>query len=120
MGVLHGNLVGDQALIDERTKVVDVGLGVGTGRHVTVAKVQVVSDVRWVLGDLTGEDCSLWSGFIEAHRKRRAYFRSLGATASDHGLAIPKTYDLPEATAQKLLTKALASALTDEETTVFQ
>lgn len=72
------------------------------------------------LGDLTGEDCSLWSGFIEAHRKRRAYFRSLGATASDHGLAIPKTYDLPEATAQKLLTKALASALTDEETTVFQ
>jgi glucuronate isomerase len=36
------------------------------------------------LGELTGEDVSGYQGYLAALRKRREYFRSLGATATDH------------------------------------
>ncbi len=39
------------------------------------------------LGELTGEDVFSWQGYLEAHRKRRAYFKQRGATSSDHGHA---------------------------------
>jgi glucuronate isomerase len=37
------------------------------------------------LGDITGCDTAHFPGYLEAHRKRRAFFRSFGATATDHG-----------------------------------
>ena len=37
------------------------------------------------LGELTGEDTSSWTGYLAAHRARRAFFKSFGATATDHG-----------------------------------
>jgi glucuronate isomerase len=37
------------------------------------------------LGEITGEDTGNWNGYLEAHRKRRAFFKSFGATSSDHG-----------------------------------
>ncbi|WP_374621514.1 glucuronate isomerase [Devosia sp.] len=46
------------------------------------------------LGALTGEDTGHWSGYLEAHRKRRAYFRSFGATSSDHGHPTAETANL--------------------------
>ncbi len=53
------------------------------------------------LGELTGEDTGSWSGYLAAHRKRREYFKSFGATSSDHGHATADTANLSpsEATA---------------------
>src|SRR5690606_13619561 len=36
-------------------------------------------------GEITGEGAGTWAGYLEAHRKRRAFFKSVGATGSDHG-----------------------------------
>lgn len=54
------------------------------------------------LGELTGCDTGSWQGYLQAHRRRRAFFRSLGATATDHGHPTPRTADLPDAEAEIL------------------
>lgn len=62
-------------------------------------------------GEITGCDITKWDGMIDAHRKRRAYFRQFGATATDHGLPSAFTADLPAVEKQALLDKALAGKL---------
>ena len=37
------------------------------------------------LGEVCGEDVSSWKGYLAALRKRRAFFKENGATATDHG-----------------------------------
>jgi glucuronate isomerase len=39
--------------------------------------------------NLTGCDTATWDGYLEAHRKRRGFFKSLGATATDQQPAPP-------------------------------
>ena len=34
------------------------------------------------LGEITGCDTGTWHGYLDAHRKRRAYFKTFGATSS--------------------------------------
>ena len=46
------------------------------------------------LADLTGEDTGDWRGYLAALAARRAAFRALGATASDHGPPTARTADL--------------------------
>ena len=46
------------------------------------------------LGEITGLDTGHWSGYLEAHRQRRAYFKAFGATASDHGHPTAETANL--------------------------
>ena len=46
------------------------------------------------LGELTGEDTETWGGYLAAHRKRRAFFKQMGATSTDHGHATARTADL--------------------------
>lgn len=46
------------------------------------------------LGEITGEDTGHWNGYLEAHRKRRAYFKAFGATSSDHGHPTAETANL--------------------------
>ena len=58
-----------------------------------------------LLGDITGEDCSTWQGYLDAHRKRRSYFKEKGATASDHGHPSAVTANLSPADASKLFDK---------------
>lgn len=59
------------------------------------------------LAELTGEDTASWTGYLAAMRKRRAFFRDHGATATDHGHPTAKTADLSAAEAQALLTRCL-------------
>jgi len=54
------------------------------------------------LGELSGCDTGTWRGYLEAHVKRRAFFKSLGATASDHGHPSALTADLPASEAAAL------------------
>lgn len=72
------------------------------------------------LGVLTGCDTADWAGMIEAHRRRRAAFRALGATATDHGTPSALTADLPLAECQRLLTGARAGILTPAEAEQFR
>jgi glucuronate isomerase len=71
-------------------------------------------------GTLTGEDTSTWDGYLRAHRARRAFFKSHGATASDHGHATARTEDLPQAAAAAIFAKALAGTCTPDEADAFR
>jgi glucuronate isomerase len=54
------------------------------------------------LGRLTGEDTASWAGYLNALRTRRAYFRELGCTATDHGHPTAATADLTPVDAARL------------------
>lgn len=62
------------------------------------------------LGEITGADTATWAGYLEAHRRRRAFFRAHGATATDHGHPTAATLDLPEAEAAALYARVRAGA----------
>ena len=59
------------------------------------------------LGEMHGEDCSHWHGYLSALRKARARFVKLGCTATDHGHPTAKTADLDQATAAALYGRIL-------------
>jgi glucuronate isomerase len=72
------------------------------------------------LGAITGEDTTVWSGYLAAHRKRRAYFIARGATASDHGHATARTADLAQAEAQALFARIAQGAFTPDDADAFR
>ncbi len=59
------------------------------------------------LGKLTGEDTATWSGYLRALEARRRFFKTLGATATDHGHPTAQTADLDEAEAAWLFDAVL-------------
>ncbi len=71
-------------------------------------------------GALTGEDVATWSGYLAAHRKRRAYFIARGATSSDHGHATARTANLTEAECEKLFAKILKGKFSAEDADLFR
>jgi glucuronate isomerase len=58
-------------------------------------------------GDLAGEDASTWDGYLAAHRNRREFFKSMGATSTDHGHPTAKTADLSKRNCEALFAKAM-------------
>ncbi|MBL4808227.1 MAG: glucuronate isomerase [Rhodobacteraceae bacterium] len=72
------------------------------------------------LGALTKCDTTTWQGYLEAHRVRRAFFKSYGATSTDHGHATARTEDLPQADAAALFQKALKGQISAEEADAFR
>lgn len=71
-------------------------------------------------GELAGADISTWHGYLAAHRDRRAFFRSMGATATDHGHPSALTADLDSAACEALYARALAGACTGREAELFR
>ncbi len=71
-------------------------------------------------GELAGEDTSTWTGYLAAHRERRTFFRSMGATATDHGHPTAATADLDSQTCEALFRKALEGNCTTEEAELFR
>lgn len=78
------------------------------------------SDNIALMGRQTGFDTTTWSGYLDAHRARRAYFKEFGATASDHGHPSARTEDLQQAEAAALYQKALRGECTSEEADAFR
>jgi len=84
-----------------------------SGRVITTYRPDAVVDPEFegfaenvaALGDLTGEDTSTWSGYLAAHRARRAFFKEHGATASDHGHPTARTANLSSGDAEALFEK---------------
>jgi glucuronate isomerase len=99
-----------------------------TGRVLTAYRPDPVVDPQFEgfgenvarLGELTNEDPATWSGYLAAHRARRAFFKSLGATSTDHGHPTARTLDLPPAQCQRLLDRALAGTIDADEAESFR
>jgi glucuronate isomerase len=72
------------------------------------------------LGELTNEDTSGWAGYLRALASRRAYSRSFGATATDHGHPTATTADLSAGACEKLFARAWSGQATPEERETFR
>jgi len=72
------------------------------------------------LGAITGEDTANWTGYLAAHRKRRALFKSHGATASDHGHPSAATADLAPAEAAALFARVTTAEASDADAELFR
>ena len=99
-----------------------------TGRVVTAYRPDAVVDPEFpgfaanvaTLGDLTGEDTTTWTGYLQAHRLRRAFFKTHGATSTDHGHATARTEDMAQPDAAALFAKALQGTCTADEADAFR
>jgi glucuronate isomerase len=72
------------------------------------------------LAEITGEDTATWAGYLAAHRNRRAFFKTMGATSTDHGHPTARTCDLTPADCQRLLDRALAGTASPDEAEQFR
>jgi glucuronate isomerase len=72
------------------------------------------------LGKLTSEDTATWRGFLRALEARRQFFKTLGATATDHGHITARTADLGESKAEWLFGKVLAGEADAEHQELFR
>ena len=72
------------------------------------------------LGALTGCDIGTWDGYLAAHRARRAFFKTMGATATDHGHPTPLTADLPGAEAAMLYQTVLSGRAPPDQRDTFR
>jgi len=72
------------------------------------------------LGAITGENVGTFKGYLNALRARREFFKSMGATATDHGHLTAMTADLDPATAESLYQRILSGKSVPEEQQIFQ
>jgi glucuronate isomerase len=72
------------------------------------------------LGEITGQDTAIWRGYLAAHRDRRAFFKTMGATSTDHGHPTAQTSDLDSGDCEALFAKALRGEITAAEAEVFR
>lgn len=71
------------------------------------------------LSALTGENTNSWQGYLNAHRSRRAFFKSMGATATDHGFTTAQTADLNVSQAEALFLKIISGQGTKSDHGLF-
>ena len=70
--------------------------------------------------EITGEDVYSWTGYLNAHRKRRAEFAKAGATSTDHGHPTAATAHLDEAAAKRLFERVTKGNFTPAEAEQFR
>jgi glucuronate isomerase len=73
-----------------------------------------------LLGALANEDISTWTGYLAALQTRRSVFRTLGATATDHGPATAQTADLARSDAAALYGRVRGGAASLEDAALFR
>lgn len=98
------------------------------GRVITAYRPDPVVDPEFegfrdnlkILSNLTGEDAFSWKGYLAAHRKRRAFFASMGATSTDHGHPTALTADLTDAEAEALFLRVTGVSVSPEDAELFR
>lgn len=98
------------------------------GRVVTTYRPDGVIDVEHEafkpamarFAELTGEDVYDWTGYLAAHRKRRADFRAVGATATDHGHPTAATANLSRGEAERLFRTIVTDTWTPADAELFR
>jgi glucuronate isomerase len=71
------------------------------------------------LGKTCGYEIGSYNKLIEALESRRAFFKSMGATATDHAALTPFTCVLTDAEADAIFQRALAGTATEDDATRF-
>ncbi|WP_263384398.1 glucuronate isomerase [Granulicella arctica] len=98
------------------------------GRVIPTFRPDAVIDIEFAgfkenlkkLGEIADEDVSSWQGYLSALRTRRAFFRSLGATATDHGHLTARTADLSLREAEDLYAKIYSGTADAADAELFQ
>ena len=62
---------------------------------------------------------SSYQDFLNILAERRLYFKENGATATDHGVTVPETYDLNKNDCEKLFSKIITNTATAQEKRVY-
>ncbi|WP_119268902.1 glucuronate isomerase [Taklimakanibacter deserti] len=71
-------------------------------------------------GEVSGCDTGSWRGYLDAHRKRRAFFKDHGATSTDHGHPTADTANLADAEAAKLFDRIRRGSADEGERRLFR
>ncbi len=98
------------------------------GRVVPTFRPDAVIDAEYAgfldniakLGAIAGEDVGSYKGYLQALRNRRAFFKKMGATATDHGHLTARTADLDAGAAEALYQRILSGSSTAAEQELFQ
>ncbi|MDR3723524.1 MAG: glucuronate isomerase [Terracidiphilus sp.] len=72
------------------------------------------------LGEKWKEDTSTWKGYLNALRKARQFFKTMGCTSTDHGHPTALTADLPASDAAALYAKIFSGLSTKAEQELFR
>ncbi|MDO6446971.1 glucuronate isomerase [Colwellia sp. 1_MG-2023] len=78
-----------------------------------------VSAIKY-FGEITGEDTSTFSGYLLAHKKRRAYFKATGVTSTDHGHPTAKTAYLERSDIEALYQVVISGQANAEQAELFR
>jgi glucuronate isomerase len=71
-------------------------------------------------GEISGTDVSTWEGYLAAHRKRREFFISMGATSTDHGHPTATTANLSLDECRALYDVVRTGAASPEQAELFR
>jgi glucuronate isomerase len=71
------------------------------------------------LGEISRGEINSYGRLIEALEERRAYFKAMGATATDHAVLTPYTVELSEQEADAILQRALKGRATETDAAQF-
>ena len=72
------------------------------------------------LADISGHDATNWDGYLAALRERRAFFKSMGATSTDHGHPTARTCDLSREECERLFGLAITGRCIGEDAELFR
>jgi glucuronate isomerase len=72
------------------------------------------------LGEMHGEDCTSWKGYLLALRRARDRFKKLGCTATDHGHPTAQTADLSQSAAAAVFDRVIAGKADAAEQELFR
>ena len=102
--------------------------GEWSGRIITAYRPDPVVDPEFErfrdnlarFSELSGEDAFSYSGYLAAHRNRRAYFAAMGATSTDHGHPTAATADLSDAEAEALFARVTGAEVSPADAELFR
>ncbi|HCA78375.1 MAG TPA: glucuronate isomerase [Bacteroidetes bacterium] len=72
-----------------------------------------------LLGARVGKEITSYRSLIEALENRRAFFKTMGAVSTDHGVESPYTRELPHAEAEAIFQRALRGVSTVRDAELF-
>ena len=114
--------------IDPLTDIAALRAGDWKGRIVPTFRPDSVVDPEFAgfreniakLGEITGEDTETWEGYLAALRNRREFFKSMGATATDHGHPTARTADLAPEECLGLYDMILTGEADEDDEEIFR
>jgi glucuronate isomerase len=72
------------------------------------------------LGEVAGEDCCSWKGYLKSLQASRMRFRERGCTATDHGHPTARTANLSQADAEALFVKVISGKADQHQKEFFR